>query len=142
MQRGIHWSERSRARRRAARQSGCRGLTLVEVCVSTIVLAVLFLGLAMTIRTNLFAVGSAERMARATLFLETTMESLSAQPFDNLLVMNGDRLFDAADEGASNYAADLAVFPAAVDMLQLRVVLSDLQRGREIARVTTFRSRR
>jgi Tfp pilus assembly protein PilV len=117
-------------------------LTLIEVCISTIVIAILFLGLAGTIRTNMTAVGSAERMARAALFLETTMESLAAQPFDNLLVMNGDRLFDADPQGAANYAADLTVFPTAVDMVQVSVVLSELRNGSELGRVTTLRTRR
>lgn len=129
-------------RTEAPRTNACSGLTLLEVCITTVVIAALFLGLAGTIRTNFLAVGSAERMERAALFLETTMENVSGQPYANLLVMNGDRLFDGQDLAQSDFAVDLTVFPAGVDVVQLRAALTDLQSGRELGRVTTLRCMR
>ncbi len=118
------------------------GLGLVEV---TIAIAVLLTGLMATARTlasSITAVNAAQRTSQAALFLETVMEDVAAQPYANLLALDGNHLIDGADADASNFAVDLNVFQSAADLIQVDAVLTDVRSGRETGRVTTLRSRR
>jgi len=124
-----------------ARQS-VAGLSLVEV---TIALAILFTGLmatARTLATSVTVVNDAKRMNTAAVFLETVMEDVAAQPYVNLLALDGNDITDGDDVASSNYSAELTVFQAAADLIQIEAVLTDLRAGREIGRVTTLRARR
>lgn len=124
-----------------ARQS-VAGLSLVEV---TIALAILFTGLMATARTlasSVTVVNDAKRMNQAAVFLETVMEDVAAQPYANLLALDGNHITDGANAASSSYAADLAVFQAAADLIQVEAQLTDLRSGRELGRVTTLRARR
>lgn len=130
----------SARRIRAARSR--RGFSLLEVCVSMSMMAVLLLAVAGASGTNLRAMGGAERTSRATRFFESTLEGIGTQPFENLLGMNGDRYFDETNAGDSNFRLDLDVFPVDVGVVQVRAILRDLRNGRELGRVNTLRSQR
>jgi hypothetical protein len=92
--------------------------------------------------SSLSAVSSAARTSRATVFLETVMEDLAAQPYDNLLAFNGNSIYDQAAAANSNYLANVSVFTVAVNLRQVDVVLRDTRGNREIGRVSTLRSSR
>jgi hypothetical protein len=92
--------------------------------------------------SSLSAVSSAQRMSRATVFLQTVMEDLQAQPYDNLLAFNGNTVFDQGTAAQSNYQATINVFTAQVNLRQVNVVLTDRRANREIGRVTTLRCSR
>jgi hypothetical protein len=92
--------------------------------------------------TNLNSARTAQRTSRATLFLETVMEDLSAQSYDALQAFDGNRIFDGSDEAHSNYSVNLTVFQAGVGLLQVRALLTDLRNDREIGRLTTYRCAR
>jgi Tfp pilus assembly protein PilV len=127
---------RIRARRSAA------GLGLVEV---TIAIAVLVTGLMATARalaSSITAVNEAQRTNRAAMFLETVMEDVVAQPYANLLALDGNQLTDATTADTSNFRVGMTVFQAAADLIQVDAVLTDLRSGREVGRVTTLRARR
>lgn len=132
---------RSSIARTRARQ-GVAGLSLVEV---TIALAILFTGLmatAQSLASSVRVVNDAKRMNSAAVFLETVMEDVAAQPYANLLALDGNDITDGDDDDSSNYSAELTVFQAAVDLIQIEAVLTDTRADREIGRVTTLRARR
>jgi len=127
---------RLRTQRRSA------GLSLVEV---TIAIAILFTGLMATARTlasSVTVVNDAKRTNQAAVFLETVMEDVAAQPYTSLLALDGNEITDGNDVDSSKYTADLTVFQAAADLIQVEVQLNDLRSGREIGRATTLRARR
>lgn len=116
------------------------GLTLLEVTLAMAVVSVVLLGAAAAFSGNLRAVDQATRMTSGTVLLETVLEDLSAQSFEATLALNGNQFFDGPDAASSEFGVDLTVFQAEVDLLQIRAVLTDLQTGREVGRVTTLRS--
>lgn len=132
----IAFQEGLRARRSRA------GLSIVEL---TIAIAVLFTGLMATARTlasSITAVDAAQRTNRAAVFLETVMEDVAAQTYENLLALDGNSITDGATSQSSNYSVGLTVFQSAADLIQVEAQLSDLRTGKEIGRVTTLRARR
>jgi prepilin-type N-terminal cleavage/methylation domain-containing protein len=124
------------------RRKGSAGMTLIEVSLSMAVVAVLMLAAVSAFTSNLKAVGSAQTTTRASIFLEATLENLAALGADELLALNGNRFYDAVDAEHSSYAIDLAVFAAAVDLVQVEAVLVDLRTERAMGQVTTLRARR
>ncbi|MCB9916752.1 MAG: hypothetical protein H6828_16650 [Planctomycetes bacterium] len=118
------------------------GLTLLEVTLAMGVLSVLLMGITAGFSIDLGSLGRAKRLTAGTALLQTVVEDLSAQSYDNLLALNGDQFFDGADADSSEYSVTLATFEADVDLLQVRAVLTDLDTGRELGRIVTQRSRR
>ncbi len=118
------------------------GLTLIELTVSMAIVTALMLASAAAFSSNIFATSLAKRLEGAALFLETTMENVSAQPYEDLLSLDGLRVLDAADLEASNYSIDMRVFQREVDLLQVQLELIDSTSGLRTARLTTLRSRR
>ena len=110
--------------------------------MAMVLVAIAALASASAFSRNLQVIEQAKTTTTATLFLDTVLEDLHAQNYDSLLALNGNRIFDQATEASSQFSADLTVTQIAVDLIQVRAVLEDLQRGREIARVSTLRSRR
>lgn len=119
-----------------------RGLTLVEACLATLVVAIVMLISTNAISASMKAVGQARTNTRAAIFLETVMEDVSAQPYENLLALNGNQIIDEDDLASSHYSVDLTVFLAEVDLLQVDAVLTDLRTNKPMGRLTTLRSNR
>ena len=92
--------------------------------------------------SSLRAVETARRLDQGTLFLETILEDLSAQPYANLLALNGNQFFNEATLANSPFTVDLTVFLAQVDLLQVEALLTDTRSNRVVGRVTVLRSRR
>ena len=124
------------ARRRAA------GLTILETVIALAILFTALLASAQTMARSIAVVNDAQRMDRASIFLETVMEDLAAQPYANLLAFDGNHFTDRATAATSMYGVDVTVFQAAVDLVQVQAVLRDERTGRELGRATTLRSRR
>lgn len=116
--------------------------TLIELVIALAIIGSVLVGLAGAFFASAKAVTSAQRSSRATVFLQTVLENLAAQPYDELTAFDGDRVYDAAAAAGSNWAVDLTVFTAAVDLQQVEAVLTDLQTNRVLTRVTTLRCRR
>lgn len=116
------------------------GLTLIEVTIGLVLITIAFLAAANVFSSSLAATGQAARLATGSDFLETTMEEVGAQPYANLLSLDGSRLYDDTDANHSNFAVDLSVFQAEIGLLQIRTALVDLRTGRELTRMTTQRS--
>lgn len=126
------------SRRRRTRAA----FTLIELVIALAIIASVLVGLAGGFFASAKAVSSAQRSSRATVFLQTVLENLAAQPYDELTAFDGDRVYDAAAAAGSNWAVDLTVFAAAVDLQQIEATLTDLQTNRVLTRVTTLRCRR
>lgn len=118
------------------------GLTLVEVSVAMVVVVTFMISTAYAFSGTLGGMHRARSLTDATAFLESVMENVAAQGYDNLLAMNGNVFFDGEDEDDSRYSATLTAFQAQVDLIQVRVRLTDLATGQIPATVTTLRSRR
>ncbi len=133
-----------RWRRGAGRcaRAGKRGLTLLEMSIAMAVLAVVLSGVAMGLGASLRAVEGARRVTGGSAYLETVMQNVAAQPYDNLLPMNGNQLFDQPLPADSNYRVDLTIFAVDIDLVQIDAQLVDLRTGRPVGTVTTQRCRR
>jgi prepilin-type N-terminal cleavage/methylation domain-containing protein len=133
----------SRATPRALGKLGERaGLTLLEVSIALAVIVTIMLGSAAGFGGSLKGVETAKRTSQAAVFLETVMEDLAAQPYDNLLAFNGNQIFDGGAAVSSQFAVTLTVVPVAIDLVQVHVVLTDLRTNRTIGKLATQRSRR
>ncbi len=118
------------------------GVSLIEVSLSLLVVAIVVTGAARAFSSSLNAVGQAKRTTNAAIFLETTMEDISAQPYANLLTLNGNQVFDRTDAADSEYSIRLSVFQAELELIQIRAIVTDLDTNREMGRVTALRSSR
>ncbi len=127
---------RIRARRSVA------GLGLVEVTIAIAVLLTGLMATAHTLASSIHAVNEAQRTNRAAMFLGTVMEDVAAQPYANLLALDGNQLLDGPNVDRSNFTVGLTAFQSAADLIQVDAVLMDLRSGRETGRVTTLRARR
>lgn len=128
-------------RRRFARSTR-RGLTLLEMSIAMAVLSVILSGVAMGFGASLKAVSVARRVTGGSQYLETVMQNISAQPYENLLAMNGNQFFDQPLLADSNFTVDLTTFEAEIDMLQIEATLRDRRTNRELGTITTMRTRR
>ena len=130
---------RTRARRRRNAEAG---LTLVELSVALLVVSTVLLASASAFSSSLMATDRAQRLTEAALFLETTFEDTQAVAYDDLLALNGNQIFDAADPAEADYVVDLSVFQVEVGLLQVRAELTDRTSGLQVAQLTTQRSDR
>lgn len=128
--------------RRPFARRGAAGLTILETVIAMAILFTALLASAQTMARSISVVNDAQRMNRASIFLETVMEDLAGQPYANLLAFDGNRINERATAAASMYAVELTVFQAAVDLVQVQAVLRDQRTNRELGRATTLRSRR
>jgi prepilin-type N-terminal cleavage/methylation domain-containing protein len=119
-----------------------RGLTLLEMSIAMAILSVILAGVAMGFGASLKAVNSARRITGGSQYLESVMQNLSAQPYENLLAMNGNQFFDQPLLADSNFTVDLTTFEAEIDMLQIEATLRDRRTNRELGTITTMRTRR
>ena len=117
------------------------GFTLLEVVISSAVLAIALMAATAAFSSNLVATEEAKRLTNGSIFLSTVTEDVLAQDFDNLLALNGNQIVDGGNLDVSEYSVDLTVFLAGLDLIQVQAVLTDLQTGREIGRLGTLRRR-
>lgn len=106
------------------------------------VASTMFMALAAAFTTSLQATSRAERMTDGAMFFETVMSDLAAQPYDNLLSLNGNQIFDRTNAGDSEYVVALTVFSPEIGLVQIDAVLTDLDSGRVSGRLSTWRSQR
>ncbi len=125
-----------------ARAKARAGLTLIEIVVAIAVVGGVLLASASAFSGSLSATSHAARTTQGGIFLEATMENVGAQSYENLLVLDGNQVFDGAGAGNSEFSVQLAVFLNQVDLIQIQATLTDLDTGRVMGRVTTLRSRR
>lgn len=118
------------------------GTTLIEILLAGAMLAIGLTALAGTIGVNLGAVSKARDMEAATHFVEETLDSLSAQPYDNVLVMNGNTFFSQATAAQSLYRINLTVAQNELDLLTITAQLIDNRSGDPLSRFVIYRSRR
>ncbi len=117
-------------------------MTVLEVTIALAITATVLLASAAAFMTSIAAVNSAQRTSRGALFAETVMEDLGAQPYANLAAFNGNTMFDGATLATSQFTVGLTIFTVAVDLIQVRAVLTDRHTGRELGRLTTLRANR
>ena len=115
---------------------------MLEATIALAVVSTVLIASAGAFSSSLSSVNSSQRRSRGMVFLQTVMENLGAQSYDNLLAFNGNRIYDQATLGASTFYVDVTVFTAATDLDQVQTVLRDMRTNREIGRVTTLRSKR
>lgn len=121
---------------------GRKGMTVLEVTIAMSITATVLLASAAAFTSSIASVNSAQRTIRGAAFVDTVMEDLVAQPYANLATFNGNRVYDQATPAASQFAVDLTVFTAAVDLIQVRAAVTDLRTQRVVGSVTTLRSNR
>jgi len=115
-------------------------MSMVELMISLSILLVVLISSAAAF-TNSIATGArAERLTEGALFLESVVEDTAAVEFDDLLALNGDRVFDDEEPDSADFAVDLDVFAAGVELLQLRFRLIDLRTDDELGRASTLRA--
>ncbi len=118
------------------------GISIVEITIALAIVATVLAGTSGALLANFSAVRTADGLSSGALFLESVLENLSAQDYDDLLTFDGDRLFDGESEARSRYTVDLSVFESEVGLLQIGAVLRERDSGRELGRITTLRSSR
>ena len=115
---------------------------MLEVAIALLIVSTVLVSLTGAFLGTAGAVQNARGMGRGTVFLESVMKDLDAQPFDALPGFHGNRIFNRDTAQASNMSVDLAVYPVGVDLLQVDATLVDLRMGQAFAQLSTFRSRR
>ena len=125
---------------RRGTRSARSGFTLIELSISMAVIATLMLAASAGFYSSLSAVGHARKMTSSSIFLETTMEDLSAQPYESVLALNGAQFFSGTDANDSQYRIDLATFLIDIRLLQVQAVVLDLGTDREVCRLSSLRS--
>lgn len=125
-----------------ARRTSRAGLSIVEVTIALAIVTTVLSASSGALLTNFAAVRTADGLSSGSLFMETVLEDLSAQPYEDLLTFDGNRVFDQETEERSRFAVTLSIFESEVGLLQISALLTDLRRDRELGRVVTFRSSR
>lgn len=127
---------------RIRRLSRRAGLTLIEVTIALSVVATVLMASAGSFTTSISSAKSARRTSEAAAYLQTVMEDLSAQPYDNLLSLNGNRVYDTSSAATANFAADITTFSSALDLIQVQVVCTDMRTNQAMGQIVTLRSNR
>lgn len=131
--------------RREARcilRASTAGFSLLEVAITTAILGAVLLATATAFGSTMNATDQARRTTEAAIFLEATVENISAQPYDNLLSLDGNTVFDGTNAADSNFSVSITATQAEVDLIQVTASLNDLALGRQIGRLNTLRSDR
>jgi prepilin-type N-terminal cleavage/methylation domain-containing protein len=127
---------------RAHRRSRQDGFTLIEVTISAVVVAIVMMASVAAFSGNLRAVDESRKLSDAATFLRTTMENVSAQPYVNLLALDGTDVFENTDEGDSNFRIGLTAFLAEVDLVQVEARVIDNATGHVLGTTALLRSSR
>lgn len=118
------------------------GLSLLEITIAMAVVMTVMLGAAGAFGSSVRAVSAARKTTRASVFLETVMEDLSAQAYGDLQAFDGNRLYEGANQATSAFAVDLSVTQVAVGLRRVDAIITDLQTGRELGHVASLRAER
>ncbi|MCP5024301.1 MAG: hypothetical protein GY930_21345 [bacterium] len=116
------------------------GMSLVEVTIAAGIATVLLMATAATFFGNMKTIGTAKSITSGAIFLESVQENISAQPYQNLLALNGNPIFDQGVANLSQYRADITTFQSGVGIIQVSVSLVDLRNNVVIGRLATIRS--
>lgn len=115
-------------------------MSLVEVMIASGIAAVLLMATAATFFGNMKAIGTAKSITSGAIFLESVQENISAQPYQNLLALNSNAIFDDGVEATSQYRADITTFQSGIGIIQISVSLVDLRSDVVLGRLVTVRS--
>lgn len=115
---------------------------MLEIAISTSIVSAVLLATASAFSSTMNATEQARRTTEAAIFLEATMENLSAQEYENLLSLNGNVVFDGTNAGDSEYSVGLNIFLADVNLIQVTATLTDLEDGRNLGRLSALRTNR
>ncbi len=116
------------------------GMSLVEVMIAATITAILLMATAATFFGNMKAVGTAKSITSGTIFLESVQENIEAQPYQNLLALNGNLVFDEDDAASSLYRAEITTFQSGIGIIQISVSLVNIRSNIVLGRLVTVRS--
>ncbi len=118
------------------------GFTLIEITISAVVVAILMMASVAAFSGSLRGVDESRKLSEGAALLRTAMENVSAQPYANLLALDGTQVFDNTDADDSNHRVGLSAFLSQVDLIQVEARLTDLHTGRVVGRTALLRSAR
>jgi type II secretory pathway pseudopilin PulG len=134
-----HLGRDASLRSRAARSR--RGMTLLEVAVAALIVATIMIVSQAAFVSSFSATKRSRDVRRAALLLDTVMEDVAAQPYQNLLALNGNVVTDGDTPSRSRFEVEIETFIAEIDLIQVRATVRDIEDDREIGRVVALRSR-
>lgn len=129
-------------RRPSAGARARAGLSIVEVTIALLITGTVLAGTSGAFLSNFAAARTADALTEGSLFLESVLENLAAQSYDDLPAFHGNLLFDGEALERSRFTVRLSVFESEVGLLQIDAILSEARNGKEYGRVTTYRSQR
>jgi prepilin-type N-terminal cleavage/methylation domain-containing protein len=118
-----------------------RGMTLLEVAVAALIVASIMIVSQAAFVSSFSATQRSRDVRRAALLLDTVMEDVAAQPYQNLLALNGNVVTDGETAASSRFEVEIETFLAEIDMIQVRATVRDIEDDVEIGRVVALRSR-
>jgi hypothetical protein len=117
-------------------------MTLLEVAIAAVIVASIMVVSNAAFLSSFSATERAQDLRSVGLLLGTVMEDVAAQPYDNLLSLNGNQVFNGANAASSRVRVTIETFQSEVDLIQVRAVATELDSGREVGRVVSLRSAR
>ncbi len=124
----------------ATRRIRQAGLTLVEVIIAAGIIAVLLLASASAMGESVDSTTMSRELTQGALFLESVQEDLATVSANDIMAMNGQRIFMTTPDAASKYRVEISTFLAAVGLVQVRLALHDNRTGRRVAAVSSLRA--
>ncbi|MBK7875837.1 MAG: hypothetical protein IPJ77_08805 [Planctomycetes bacterium] len=100
-------------------------MSVLEVAIAIAIVSAILLGSASAFLGAMRGTREARSTSRAGVYLASVMEDLAARPYADLLAMDGAQLYEQGTAARSDYLVDLSVFPAAVDLLQMRAIVRE-----------------
>ena len=116
-------------------------MTLLEVAVAALIVATIMIVSQAAFVSSFSATKRSRDVRRAALLLDTVMEDVAAQPYQNLLALNGNVVTDGDTPSRSQFEVEIETFVAEIDLIQVRATVRDIEDEREIGRVVALRSR-
>jgi Tfp pilus assembly protein PilV len=132
-----------RGQRRTKRQRRhTAGLSVIEVVIAISIVSTVLMATAGALVSSIHATHDAQRIGQAAVFLETVMQDLAAQSYEDVTAFNGNHVLDGESITSSSFAADVTVFNASVGLRQVEVVVTDLRTNAIVGRAATLRAKR
>jgi len=126
---------------RSAAPPSRRGMTLLEVAVAALIVASIMIVSQAAFVSSFSATQRSRDVRQAALLLDTVMEDVAAQPYQNLLALNGNVVSDGATAARSRFEVEIETFVAEIDLIQVRATVRDIEDDFEIGSVVALRSR-